>query len=508
MSYPIVIDNVAFGIGDAVMYAWCLHSINFGHESPRVKIYPRGLRDVFELFNAGQWLEKDPSFPPDTANPPAKWESGVNGDRGWLRLWLDEWGFHGTKPVRPTNNLTTEEIAWANDHWNGLATTGLKAVLFPSYLYPVRSWPENYYARLAWLLKERGFRVGSIVPKYNPSHPYPFQWGGLNIRQMAAMIKTADILVGNESGPVHFASTLGTKAYCIYGPTTPEMIHGHTEGIVSIVQSADRVPCVGCNCEFDKGFRAWCDSGCFAITSLSPWDVLNKIEEANGIVPLMVSATSQYRPQEVSVHIGKKFIEALTSVIQDRQFTCVLETGTFDGRGSTAALAEALKPVNGNLISVECNKERAASAREFHGKNKNVYILHGLTLPRKNIPSMMDVLKTCNEAVEAGVVIDGRDQYAAATSYGIEVLCDGDDNLLSKAIAEHDPQLIFLDSAGHLGWAEWQEIEPLVKPGVVIALDDTNHIKHYKTVKRCKELGYKVLFESNERCGSAIFEVQ
>lgn len=42
------------------------------------------------------------------------------------------------------------------------------------------------------------------------------------IKDLIAKIKSADLLIGNDSGPVQIAAFLGKKTFSIYGPTNPE----------------------------------------------------------------------------------------------------------------------------------------------------------------------------------------------------------------------------------------------------------------------------------------------
>jgi len=47
--------------------------------------------------------------------------------------------------------------------------------------------------------------------------------GRTSIRQMAALIERADLLLCNDSGPMHLASALGTPAVAVFGPGTPRL---------------------------------------------------------------------------------------------------------------------------------------------------------------------------------------------------------------------------------------------------------------------------------------------
>lgn len=276
MVSPTVIDNGCCGVGDGVVYSWALHSANARED--RLLMYPRGLRHVFNLLNASRWCLPDPEFSPKVGNHPPK---GVIGGKGWLRGWLDEWGQEGAPFVRPTHNLTEKELDDASARWQSRECDrdALRVLIFPEGPWPMRVWPEQRFMRLAWMLHDRGSNAIALLGRYR-DHQFPFAIGGLSFRSFAAMIATADIVIGNESGPVHLAATLGTKAYCLYGPTRYELMHEqYGDLVVPITATVGRVPCAGCNFEFNRGCRQWCDSGCLALGDITPWRAFGAIQE-------------------------------------------------------------------------------------------------------------------------------------------------------------------------------------------------------------------------------------
>lgn len=66
--------------------------------------------------------------------------------------------------------------------------------------------------------------------------------GQTNLDQMVGVLKKAEILVSADSGPLHLASSVGTRTVSIFGPTRPEITGPRGNG-KSIVLQHD----VGCN---------------------------------------------------------------------------------------------------------------------------------------------------------------------------------------------------------------------------------------------------------------------
>ena len=55
-------------------------------------------------------------------------------------------------------------------------------------------------------------------------------------------------------------------------------------------------------------------------------------------------------------------------------------------------------------------------------------------------------------------------------------------------------QIVFLDSAGGVGYLEFKTFMKLPKKNLnskILILDDVMHIKHYRSVKELKNMGYK-----------------
>jgi heptosyltransferase-2 len=50
--------------------------------------------------------------------------------------------------------------------------------------------------------------------------------GRLTLRQSAALIEGARVLVTNDSAPLHLAAAMGTTVVAIFGPTIPEFGFG------------------------------------------------------------------------------------------------------------------------------------------------------------------------------------------------------------------------------------------------------------------------------------------
>ncbi|MCK5833466.1 glycosyltransferase family 9 protein [bacterium] len=90
------------------------------------------------------------------------------------------------------------------------------AVIHPGAKWDLKKWGGEKFARLAEMLTDRGFTVASFeeVPYKNFICLY-----GTTIREMMGCIASADVFIGNDSGPLHIAEALGIPSVGIFGPT-------------------------------------------------------------------------------------------------------------------------------------------------------------------------------------------------------------------------------------------------------------------------------------------------
>ncbi len=107
------------------------------------------------------------------------------------------------------------------------------ALVSPGSAWVTKRWPSEHFGEVVSRLEERGYRVAIIggpgdreaaeETAEKVSAAVPNLAGKTTLRQMAALIAEAGLLVCNDSAPVHVASAFDTPTIAIFGPTTPEM---------------------------------------------------------------------------------------------------------------------------------------------------------------------------------------------------------------------------------------------------------------------------------------------
>lgn len=198
------------------------------------------------------------------------------------------------------------------------------------------------------------------------------------------------------------------------------------------------------------------------------------------------------------ISTSNAFNKAVQDVIYKMHPLKIVETGTYNGEGSSSAIAEAM-PNKGKLITIESSKELCRQARKVLDTfRKEIVLLNGVTIPCSDIP-----LTVSYEGYPDDIIVDHLDpnEYLYETSAATEYDC------LGKALLmfHFKPDMVLLDSAGHLGWIEFNYLMNLVQGDFILCLDDTNHFKHYRTAEHIRSNPeWEILFETDDKFGSMI----
>jgi len=125
----------------------------------------------------------------------------------------------------------------------------------PGSIWATKRWPAESYRRLAEMILAAGWHLVWVGSKGDRtlcaeiSAGLSGSWhngaGELSLRQSAELIRRAQVLVSNDSAPLHLASAVGTAAVAIFGPTIPEFGFAPLSAGSVIVQI--ELPCRPCS---------------------------------------------------------------------------------------------------------------------------------------------------------------------------------------------------------------------------------------------------------------------
>ena len=286
----VPLRNFAGGIGDLLCELWVIESMRAAGLDP--VLHTNVWREVPALFGLeGAMTPHDLPKPrmPEGFPEPERWavEVGAHGHppkglpsvgMGWIRTWL--WGYSGVRDlpvVRPRFKplpLLQEKMRGV---WQG---TGRRVLVFPDVVFAVRRWPHTRFISLTEQLLEEGCDVRMVLPG-TPHPDYPRAIGNLSITEAIHLVATADLVVGNDSGPAHIAGTLDVPCVAVCGPTPPRLFFEHTPSVREVRCPKERMRCVGCNWQRGKGYiDSVCAPACEALNRTSVEEVVTACRES------------------------------------------------------------------------------------------------------------------------------------------------------------------------------------------------------------------------------------
>lgn len=196
---------------------------------------------------------------------------------------------------------------------------------------------------------------------------------------------------------------------------------------------------------------------------------------------------------------SERLSEALRAAVRRYSPPVVVETGTYMGTGSTRMIAEAFAPdAPEKFHTIEISRRCYDIARRNLAHLAFVEVLWGLSVERGRAEDFLRGDSFLLEAERLGIEVERPEDpvgfYLGEISTDRVSAWDSEcyrepvapDNLLGKLLPQykHRRPFIALDSAGGLGWLEFQEVLRM-QEGLpfVLFLDDVNHVKHYRSLK-------------------------
>ncbi|MBI5181845.1 MAG: lipopolysaccharide heptosyltransferase II [Nitrospirae bacterium] len=124
----------------------------------------------------------------------------------------------------------------------------------PSARWQTKMWPLKRYAELIDTIaaklraqpvliggKEDEVRINGLL-SMTKSKPLDLS-GKTTLLQLAALLKRVELLITNDSGPMHIAAAVGTPVVALFGPTKPKRTGPYGNGHVVIQKD---ISCIGC----------------------------------------------------------------------------------------------------------------------------------------------------------------------------------------------------------------------------------------------------------------------
>lgn len=140
----------------------------------------------------------------------------------WLRL-LEPFGGAVDIPT-PRLRVAPEEWTWATDYLrsNGVSADDRLVGIHPGASIPGKRWPLERFAAVASSLRRKeGIKLLAFVEPHGYGEALAEFPGVIRakvgLRELIALTAQCDLLVGNDSGPMHIAAALGVPTVAIFG---------------------------------------------------------------------------------------------------------------------------------------------------------------------------------------------------------------------------------------------------------------------------------------------------
>lgn len=151
--------------------------------------------------------------------------------------------------------LSDKELKWASEALaaKGIKPEKLKIAIHPGAYYPSQRWPSRNFGELVKrILEQQEAKVillGSrdekdLVKRVKETSGKGIRdFSGLGLRKLTALLAQCDLLICNNSGPLHIASALKIRTVSMVGPTVTPLWLPYGNDDVVISKGLDCSPC-------------------------------------------------------------------------------------------------------------------------------------------------------------------------------------------------------------------------------------------------------------------------
>ena len=144
---------------------------------------------------------------------------------------------------------------------DGVSESDPVVVFCPAGNWPPKRWPAENFARLGDELAEKyaarivlsaGAKDWRIIEdiKSVMAAPPVITAGNTNLKQLGALLERADLVVANDTGPMHMAVAVGAKTIALFGPTSARITGPYGKGDYHVISGnrSCEVPCYDVTC--------------------------------------------------------------------------------------------------------------------------------------------------------------------------------------------------------------------------------------------------------------------
>lgn len=138
-------------------------------------------------------------------------------------------------------------------------------VINPGGNWDPKRWPKENFAKLADQIAKRfnariilsgakkDIGLAQDIKDLMEAKPV-ITAGKTNLKQLGALLERSDLVVANDSGPMHMAVAVGAKVIALFGPTSPGLTGPYGGGDYTVIFKNDKcpVPCYDSTCTANR----------------------------------------------------------------------------------------------------------------------------------------------------------------------------------------------------------------------------------------------------------------
>ncbi|MFA6078298.1 MAG: lipopolysaccharide heptosyltransferase II [Candidatus Omnitrophota bacterium] len=147
----------------------------------------------------------------------------------------------------------------------GVSESDRLVVICPGGNWDPKRWPAENFAKLSDLLIEK-FKVKVVAAgglkdiklaegiQKKMRFPLAIASGKTDLKQLGALLERAQLVIANDTGPMHIGVAMKTKVIALFGPTSPKLTGPYGRGdyhVISKVRECN-IPCYDKTCTYNS----------------------------------------------------------------------------------------------------------------------------------------------------------------------------------------------------------------------------------------------------------------
>jgi heptosyltransferase-2 len=152
---------------------------------------------------------------------------------------------------------------------NGIGDRDLVAVICPGGNWDPKRWPRENFAGLADILSEKfgakvvisgagkDIKLGEEIRSLMKDGAV-IACGKTTLKELGALLERANLVIANDTGPMHIAVAMKTRVIALFGPTSPALTGPYGEGNYRVISRYDEcpIPCYDFTCKDNRCMKA------------------------------------------------------------------------------------------------------------------------------------------------------------------------------------------------------------------------------------------------------------